>query len=284
MRTWLLLFILAFAGSAGAQNILLKDGRVIATKGVRRWGDTIMATVDAPAANTGAPGRTAELGYPITQIAKIDFPRPPQLKEAGDLLAQGKAADALSRLEPLLKYYETVGDAPGSFWGETALLKVQALASLGENGPAETLAESVARHAIDPETLLGANVQVAAGLARRGDYERALAIYDTALKQATRPQTLAAAAANKGQSLLVRKEWSAAILSFLEVPVLYPEQKLWMPRVLLGCGRAYAGLQDLERAKASFHELTGAFPLTAEAGEARNELEKIAKFEKVNHK
>ena len=67
----------ALAGSATAQNILLKDGKTIVTKGLRRQGDTIMATVETilPARGT-EPAKTlsGEIGYQLPLIAKLDFP------------------------------------------------------------------------------------------------------------------------------------------------------------------------------------------------------------------
>jgi len=278
MRTILLYLLIAV--SASGQNLIMKDGQVIASKAVRRQGDSIMVTVELSASQSGQPAHTGEVGYPIERIAKIDFPKPAQLGEASDLIVRGNAAEALSRLEPVYRYFSGFRDAPGSWWPDVALLKVEVLVNLGRFDEAERLASEIARTATDPETQRAAQTDVAAGLARRGDLAKALEIYDAVIRDGTRPQTIATAEVGKGQVHLARKEWEQALLSFLEVPVFYPEQKVLMPRVLLGCGRAYMAREDFERAKASLNELTADFKATSEAARAKADLEKIARIEK----
>ncbi len=67
---WIGLLLFAGGAAAEAQNILMKDGSVVATKGiVRRSGDLILARVErqAPAAGQG------------TAPAKIDEGNPPSV-------------------------------------------------------------------------------------------------------------------------------------------------------------------------------------------------------------
>ena len=277
-----LVYVFLAAASAPGQNITMKDGKIIVTKGVRRRGDIIMATVDLPAVQPGQAAAAGELGYPLAQIAKIDFPEPAQLKASVDLITVGKAAAALAGLEPVLRYYETFRDAPGSWWAEASLLKMEALASLGREEEAEDVAANLAHSATDPETMRAANTYLAAGLARRGDVAKAQDIYNAILREATRPQTIAKASVDQGQIHLVRKEWEGALLCFLQVPVFYPEEKVLMPRVLLGCGRAYAGMKDFARARAALEDLTTRFGATPEAGKGRAELATLTKLEKAN--
>ena len=115
MKTLLLLALsLALAGMAPAQNILLKDGRTIVVKSLRRQGDQIIATQEVQTSPNAAPS-SGEFGYPISQIEKLDFPEPGALKQASDLLTVGKGTEALAALEPVVRYYEAFRDAPGSW-------------------------------------------------------------------------------------------------------------------------------------------------------------------------
>ena len=263
--------------SASAQNLVMKDGKVIVAKALRRQGDTILATVELP----GGEKQTGELGYPLAKIERLDFPEPPQLKTSQDLIAQGKGAEALAQLEPVVKYYEGFRDAPGSWWAPSALRKVQALASLGREPEATPLAEQIARIATDPETVRAANVQIAAGLVRRGNHARALELIQPALQESRAAATRAPAFVIKGECLLVKKEWEDAVLAFLQVPVFYPGEKVLLPQALLGRGRAHFGMDDLAAAKATLEELLKTYPATAEAKLAEAELEKITRREKA---
>ena len=117
------------------------------------------------------------------------------------------------------------------------------------------LARQMARFAIDPDNLRAATVYIAAADARRGDIAKALDVYSGVLRDASRPGPLAAAAVCKGQSHLAREEWVPALLAFLQVPVFYPQQEALMPDVLLGCARAYIGLEDFTRARTALSRI-----------------------------
>ncbi len=110
----LLVLVLVIAPSAQAQNILLKTGQTIETKGVRRSGDMVMIKVQVGASS-------GEVGYQASTIAKIDFPEPPQLKTTAAFLSQGQPEKALADIEPVVKYYEPFRDIPGNWWAHAAL-------------------------------------------------------------------------------------------------------------------------------------------------------------------
>ena len=278
---WLLFLALVSAIPSSAQNIIMKDGSIIATQGVRRLEDTIMATVQMPAPAPGQPATVGELGYAIAQIQRIDFPKPAALASAVELINSGNPDEALRQIQTVLTYYDTFGDLPGSWWAEATVLKIQALIRAGRDDDAANLANEMARTAIAPDSIQAANVYLAVAMARRGDYAGAEQIYDSVLNQATRPQTLAAAALNDGESHLAREEWAPALLSLLQVPVFYPDQQVLMPDVLLGSAKAYTGLRDLTRAKEALHELESSYSLTPEAKEGQEELGKIARLEQT---
>jgi len=274
----------AIAATAEAQNILLKDGKTIVTKGIRRQGEMIMATVEISIPASGdspAKTQTGEMGYALKLIAKLDFPEPAQLRTVPDLLVAGKTAEALAQIEPVVRYYDSFRDAPGSWWAEAALIKVEALQAAGNFKDAESLIDSLARSAGDPETARAARVFVAAGMTRRGEHAKAVEIFDQVMKDATKPATLATASVNKGQSHLALKQYEPALLAFLQIPVFFPNQKMLVPQAMLGSAKAYFGLDDLTRAKATLDDLLKDFASSPQAAEAKVELEKVAKREKA---
>jgi len=276
----LCLFAVAMAAH-GDITFTMKDGKVVTVKSLRRQGDNLMGTVEMTPAQEGKPAQTGELGYPVAQVAKIDFPEPPQLKTAADLITKGKATDALAQIEPVLKYYEGFRDAPGSWWADLALLKVQAFVSQGRDADVEPIIQQIYRLATDPETTRAAKTLSAAGFVRRGEPAKALELCNVVLKESTRPETLAQAYITSGQSHLALKEWDPALISFLEIPVFYPDSKVLQPPSMLGAGQAYEALQDFTRAKATLNDLIGTYGATAEAKQAKVELEKIARTEKA---
>ena len=274
--------LLAATALASGQNIILKDGRKIAAKGLRRQGNVIMATVDQPGSeNVVGAKAVGEVGYSISQITKIEFPKPAQLTTAPYLILQGKPAEALAQIEPVMRYYDNFLDAPGSWWAETALLKVQALVAMGNRKEADPLIELVARTATNPETSLAVKVYVGSSFARKGDHAKAIELEDLVLDGATDPATLAAAAIYKGESHLALKQYDDAILAFLQIPVFYPEQKLFVPQSLLGVGRAFFALEDFSRAREALNQILTSYASSPQAREAQVELAKVTRREKA---
>ncbi len=271
----------AAAAPMSAQNIVMKDGKTIIAKSLRRSGDTIMATVEISAASGDKTAQTGEVGYALSQISRLDFPEPAQLRTVPELILAGRMPEALAQIEPVVKFYESFRDAPGSWWDEAAMLKVEALQATGNYKDSEPLIDSLARSASDPETVRAAKVFIAAGLTRRGEHAKAVEIFDAVLKDATKPLTIATASVNKGQSHLALKQYESALIAFLQVPVFYPNQKLLVPQALLGSAKAYYGMDDLVRAKATLDELLKVYGASAQAAEAKAELAKVAKREKA---
>jgi hypothetical protein len=83
------------APAAANFTITLKDGKSVVTNNLRRSGDNLMAKV------RGDNG-TGEVGYPVSNVARVTFPEPAELKTAASLLTQNKPAEALTRLTPVL--------------------------------------------------------------------------------------------------------------------------------------------------------------------------------------
>jgi TolA-binding protein len=265
-----LLLVLVFVIDGRAQSIVLKTGQSIETTGVRRDGDMIMGKVQVGAGS-------GEVGYHLAQIAKIAFPEPRGIKMATELMGQGQPDKALAELEPIIAFYAPLKDVPGAWWSQAALIKVSALAALQRDGDAEALANEIQKTTVDPEVGRAVQLRLAAGLIRKRDFERAIAICDAAIKESTDSTIVANAWINKGDALLAQKQWDSALLAYLHVPVFFSDERTFLPAALLGSARSYRRLDDLERAKRSLNELIAEFPKTAEATTAKSELQKLEK-------
>ncbi len=256
------------AGSPPPIQILLATGQTVETTSVRRDRDMVMARIEVG-------GSTGEVGYQAGQIQRINFPEPRGIKRATELLSQGNAEQALQELNPLISFYSPFRDIEGSWWGPAALLKVSALAALGRDREAEPLAQEIQRTAKNPETARAANLRLASALISKRQFDKAAEICQEAIKASTEPGVLADAWVIQGNLHSAQKEWAEALLAYLRVPVFYPAQKLHLPEALLGAGRAYRRLEDLERAKRSFNDLIAMFPKSSEAALAQTELKRI---------
>jgi tetratricopeptide (TPR) repeat protein len=276
--TFILILVSGFLGEAAAQVLQMNDGCRINGKSVRRQGDNIM--VQSPSVD-GAQPVQGEVGYPLAQVSRIEFPEPPILRSGPEAIAQGRAEAVLGSVEQALNYFGGFRDAPGSYWADLAGIKLAALMALGRDGEAEPLARQLARMAGDPETARAAEAHLSGIAGRRGDHERAVSIASRVLRTSARPETLATAAMNQGRSHLELKQWDAALLSFLQIPVFYPEQRMHVPGYLLGAGKAYFGMDDLQRARETLNQLLKDHEKAPEATAAREVIERITRREQA---
>ena len=264
--------LLALAPGARAQNIRMRDGQVVATQGLRRDGDTVLARIQT------AGGSQGEVGYPVANIVRIDFPEPAQLKLAGDLLNAGKTDEASRQLAPILAYYQPFRDLPGNWWTPLALLQADALARLGRGPEADALVGELAKFAgSNPDLLRTLRIKGAAAIERRGDHRKALDTLDPIVKDAAVPlDALSEAWLTVGSAHLALHDFKDALIAFLHIPVYSPDRALLMPPALLGSANAYLGLDDGQRAQGALKELVAAYPNTPEAAEARDRLQKMS--------
>ena len=175
----------------------------------------------------------------------------------------------------MVKYYQPFKEIPGAWWAQAAAIKVAVLAALRRENEGETLTNEIQKTVTDPETARSVQLRLAAGLIRKKEFEKALAICDTAIAQSNDPAVLAEAWIKKGDALFAQRQFDAALLAYLHVPVFYEDEKSFVPGALLGSARAYWRLDDAIQAKRSLNDLIAAYPKSAEATVAQSELQKM---------
>ena len=249
-------------------NLDLNDGRQIAATGFRLEGDTLLATQRVEAG-------TGEIGYPLAAVKKVEFPNPGQLATAANLLAAGKAADALTQIDPIVAYYSPLKSVPGNWWLPAALVKIDALVALRRERESDSLLGELSQAPNNPAAAEAARVRTAESLVRRGNVRQAQPIFDDLVRTSTNPDVLARAWEGKGQILLSEHDYEPALLACLHVPVFYPDNHLAMRPALLNSGRAFAGIDNRDRARESFQHLISDYPFSPEASEAKSELQKL---------
>jgi hypothetical protein len=272
-------------------TVLLIDGRTVLASALRCDGKHVMArpmptpvpvrpippsAETQPAAIPATiPMGSIEIGYPVSTVAKIEFPEPGELKSAPDLLLRGKATEALTQLGPVIQAQEPFRDIPGNWWVPLAQLKLTALLSLQRDLEAESLIQQLSRVANNPDAVWTAKLQKAAIDTRKKNYDSAIPVFDSAIAESKSPDILAYAWINKANVLLAKRAFEPALLAYLHIPVLYPDQKLLMPAALIGSAQAYLGLGDQNDAQRTLTEEASKYPDAPETAAAKALLEKF---------
>ena len=184
----------------------MKDGKSIAIKGAARWQHR-HRHVELPRA--GQPAKLGDFGS-RSRKSSGRISRAATASHGADLIIQGKAADAIAQLEPVVKYYEPFARCREA-GGRLRVLKAHALASLGRDKEAEPIAEQTS-NGDRPRDVRGECISPrppAQELARAGARNRR-----ARNEESKRPGTLARASIIKGECLLVKKEWDDAVVPF----------------------------------------------------------------------
>ncbi len=285
MRLFFCITLALTAGALAQTSIHFKDGRIATAKQMRRDKDFIVATVEIPAKEPGGQPTTGDFGFPLADIFKLDFPKPAVLDTAPALIADGKAEQALTQLDPVLKFYAGFRDAPGSWWTELMPLQIVAQLALKRDADAVETADQFSRLASDPEVKKYMKAFTAIALTRHGKHEAALPLYDEAALVTESTDILGLIAVNRGDSLVALGDalaakgepeaaaarYENALLSYLRIPALYHTERMFMPQATYGAAQAYLGIMDFDRARLSVKELTASYAATPE-GKAAAEL------------
>ncbi len=273
MRRTLFIFLAAacLAGSADAQTLQLRDGTSVPTLSLRREGDTLIAKIRTTGENVG------ELGYPLAGILRVDFPEPALLKTVPEAIDKGQADEAARQLAPAVAYYLPFYNVPGNHWKRLALLQLDALSAARRDKEADAAAAELGRLAgTDPEVFRTLKIRQAETLLRQGDAKKALDLLDPLVHDpAIPPAALAPAWVDQGAAWLTQRDYKAALLAYLRVPVYVPERARYMPAALLGSARAYMGLDDKRRAEDALNQLLSTYPAALEIPEAKQQLQRL---------
>lgn len=273
---FLLLVALVIGTSAEAQTIVRTDGQQITPAlgtRLRRDGANVMVSIKV--------GQTlGEQGVQVSQIARIEFPEPAELKQTEALIGQERFDSALARIEPVFNAQSPFKDIPGNFWARAAALKATALSGVGKVAEADALLAELAKIPGNQGVGASINLALADNLARKGQDIEALKLCEKVIQDSDDPTVLTKAWITKGDIHLRKKDFDPATLAYMHVIVFSPRDKAASARAYLGAARALKGLERFDDAAARYDDLEKGYPQTPEAVTAKQELDALLKEQK----
>ena len=263
----ILLGLLACGAALRAQTVSLQNGQTSPYQSLARQGDMLMLTIKTPSGGTG------QVGYQVADVARIDQPLPQEIAAASALVAQGKFAQALQTITPVVEQQQTLRDLAGNDWAQAALVQVSALAGEQKLDEAKALVTEIGNFSKDPAVLNAVKLQITLAT-KFTDPDQALAAYDAILAASTEPLTASPAWLAEGDIHFARHEYDSALMAYLTIAVFYPEHNPFLAKALWGAGQSYGKLKDEKNALKTFHQLADAFPEAPETTLAKAEIVK----------
>lgn len=263
MKRFLLLLLTSavlLPGAVMAQEVFMKNGSRFVLKNPRRQGDMLYLSVVAP----GGTG-SAEVGYKVGDVEKVEMPPPTAINTARGLLFVGKAAEAVKAIKPAYDELSPLRGIAGSNWDEAGLMYAAALQAGGQNAEAIAVLEQFDANAPKGSvTNVIARVRLA-GLKSPKDSQAVVKIADEAIAAKLGNAVTAEANTAAGDALLAERNFDAALTRYLRVVIFCPGDRWLGARSLLGAAKAMGSLDEKKNCVRTLREISTSYPGTPQA-------------------
>lgn len=275
MRSFPLFFaicglLLASAGFAGAQAIVLKDGSKVFSNEFSLEGDKIIRTLKIGEA-------VAKSQIQMGNIDSLEWPYPAELTDSQDLLAKGKTEEAIAVLKKGKDFFELFKDIEGNWYVDITFAYIEALNAGGKFDDVIKLMPSVRTLKLtDAQKLRLRIIQLDIDRQTTTDYLTIVAEAESIMKE-TDDSAIGAALWNIIADVHVKKkEWEKALLAFLRIPVFFGSQVQRVPEAELQAAVMLVKMGRFEDATAFFNRLSTSYPGSLIAERANKEKASIA--------
>lgn len=255
MKTALfLLFSLALVSWAKAEDLYLKNGKVVRVSSLRRDGNVAFVKLLNP------PEETSLIA--INQIDRIVFPESAELREAALAAQAGDAQTVLIKTAAPLTYHNQWHDVPGNARMTLLRLAIPALICARKNAELKALLETWLPTG-DPD------LEATAQLLKLKFVNSDPAGFEKAALSATTtsPGTLCAAVSwlEQGNAYLSTGQWPKAVRSFLSVRLFSQSWRLFQAPALLGAIEACRANDQIPQSIPLIEDLQSEFPGSKQA-------------------
>jgi hypothetical protein len=261
--------LLAFlpTGPAGAQAVVLKDGNRIAATDFTVGDGVISRSV------TLSNGQKARSSVPFSDIVELDWQNPKELTDARNLMAAGKAGEAVALLQQAKDYFRPFKDIKGSPYTDLVFAHVEALDQAGESDAIYKVMPEVnaIKWSEDKKTALRI---IKLNMERRTSPDQEKVLMDAeALRDETDDTAVRAKLTMTIGDIHFKKErWDEAFDSYLRVPVFYGSQTAVVPQAELMAARCLVKLERYKDASVMFERISLTYPKSEVGDTAKKEF------------
>ena len=269
-----LFLVSAFLGSlacshAVAQTVVTSSKQRINLADTEVRGDRLIQKKKLP------EGGFVEIGVPLSTIASVEWPLPPELSAAEAEVEQGSPLAAVPALRRQAALHAPFRHAEGSHWLRAQVAFVRALAGAGLPDEAERELKQLKTGKPPADILPGLELDILLARASAGDWNtfapRFAALREAGLSEGASARLWLAQAEHDRR----RGQPEKALFAFLQVTVFHPRSETAQPAALLGAIRCYRALGETEQARLATEEILRRFADTPEASAASKEIPSV---------
>jgi len=269
--TFLLLVLFGLmAGSARAQFLILKDGSRIPSSEFHVENGKIIRTILL------GDNKTATTELPKQNVGSLDWPDVVEITEARDLMAKGKAEEALALLAKAKGTFEMFETLPGSPYTQIFFTYVELLSQAGKfEETVKLIPQLKILKLTDAQKMQLRIIQLDIDRQTSSEFTSIIAEAESILSETDDSSVGASIWAMIADIYARQKDWEKALMAYLRIPVFYGTQLQRVPDAELKAGQMLAKMKRYEDAQAVFKRLTESYTGSAVADLASKELAKI---------
>jgi tetratricopeptide (TPR) repeat protein len=266
----LLALIGLMVGSADAQFLILKDGSRIPSSEFHVENGKIIRTILL------GDNKTATTELPKQNVGSLDWPEVTEITEARDLMAKGKADEALALLSKAKATFELFETLPGSPYADVFFTYVEMLSQAGKfEDTVKLIPQLKILKLTDAQKMQLRIIQLDIDRQTSSEFTSIIAEAESILSETDDSSVGASIWAMIADIYARQKEWEKALMAYLRIPVFYGTQLQRVPDAELKAGQMLARMKRYEDAQAVFKRLTESYTGSAVADLAAKELAKI---------
>jgi tetratricopeptide (TPR) repeat protein len=259
------------ANSAQAQFLILKDGSRIPSSDFKVENGKIIRTIQLSA------DKTATTELPKQNVASFDWPEVAEINEARDLIAKGKADEALAILAKARSAFEIFETLPGSPYKEIFFTYVEMLSQAGRFEETIKLIPQLRLLSLtDAQKMQLRIIQLDIDRQTSSEFSSILGEAESILTETDDSGIGAAIWMMIADIHLKQKQYEKALMAYLRVPVFYGSQLQRVPDAELKAGQTLVQMRRFADAQAFFKRIGETYPGSGVAELAAKEAARIA--------
>ncbi len=259
--------VMVTAAQVHAQSIVLKDGNRIAAADLKVSGGKITRNI------TLSNGIKAQASVALSDIMLMEWPNPKELIDARNLMAAGKAREAVAVLQQGKDFFRQFKETKGSPYTEVVFAQVEALDQAGDFDAIYKVMPEVNAIAWGDDKKIALRI-IKLNMERRNstDQEKVLAEAESLRDQTDDSNVRAKLSMTIGDIHYKKERWIEAFDSYLRVPVFFGSQTAVVPQAELMAARCLAKLERYKDAAAMFVRISQSYPGSEVGDTAKKEF------------
>jgi tetratricopeptide (TPR) repeat protein len=263
--------LLISAGPAGAQRLYFANGADVDWSEVTLSGSNIQKKIRQ------ADGRDGYASIPASNVARVDWPFPAELADAGEALSRGNYDEALKNAEAVRAIHRNWKDKPGSWYVPATLIALECHIRKNNNAEADKIFPELRNMQLSSDYQKGAGMMEALQQFQKGMTGPALQKANTLLAGTENSAVLARLYNLIGDIQFKREAYKEALDAYLQIPVFFGTQASLLPGAEFGAARSLMRLRRLEDANVALDRILQRYKGTWVEAAARKEKEDLEK-------